>query len=129
MCSSFDYAFAKRAFRSKEGGFQNTANVTDEDIEAYKYNFSRPGRLTAAINYYRAKFFYPPKPSPEGKLKVPTLVIWGEADPVLEKEMNNNLSRYVENVTYRGVAASHWVQQDEPAQVNQLMRTFLERKS
>lgn len=26
----------------------------------------------------------------------------------------------------RGIHASHWVQQDEPAEVNRLMRTFLQ---
>ena len=47
-----------------------------EDIEAYKCIFSRPGRLTAAVNYYRAMLLYADKPQPETKLKVPTLVIW-----------------------------------------------------
>ena len=47
-----------------------------EDIDAYKCVFSRPGRFTAAINYYRAMFLCPVKPIPDAKLQVPTLVIW-----------------------------------------------------
>ena len=54
-----------------------------EDIEAYKYIFSRPGRLTAAVNYYRAKFLCVDKPQPDTKLTVPTLVIWVTTDDYL----------------------------------------------
>lgn len=54
-----------------------------EDINAYKYVFSRPGRLTAAVNYYRAMFLYPGKPVSSDKLKVPTLVIWVRINEIL----------------------------------------------
>lgn len=34
--------------------FSATGAVSPEDIERYKAQFSEPGALTAALNYYRA---------------------------------------------------------------------------
>ncbi|KAK3932464.1 Epoxide hydrolase 4, partial [Frankliniella fusca] len=35
-------------------GRRNPPAVTDEDLEAYKYTFGKPGALTCPLNYYRA---------------------------------------------------------------------------
>jgi hypothetical protein len=44
--SSFDFRGFRRLFRGKNP--QTPFSVTDEDIEAFKYNFSRPGEYSAA---------------------------------------------------------------------------------
>ena len=81
-------------------------------IEAFKYVFSRPGALTAAINYYRNMFKIREKlvNSKSGKVEKPVLIIWvwknilylatyviimamvfqGDDDHVLTKEMADN---------------------------------------
>ena len=48
-------------------------------LEAYKYTFSRPNALTAAVNYYRCMMNSKKKKNQEESLKkttVPTLIIW-----------------------------------------------------
>lgn len=54
-----------------------------EDIlEAYKFTFSQPGALNAAINYYRCMMSSRKKEKQEKqeealkKIKIPTLIIW-----------------------------------------------------
>src|SRR5947209_6178954 len=60
---------------------------TDADIAVYKKALSEPGALTASINYYRANFFSlflkgrrKPNELSDGRIRVPTLFIYGEQD-------------------------------------------------
>jgi epoxide hydrolase 4 len=120
-----DYRFIEQVFR---GMAVHKQRFTDEDIAQYKAAIARPGAATAAINYYRA--------AARGALRrlviedpvvnMPTLVIWGEQDFALGKELNNGLARYVPNLTLHVIPdASHWVQQDRPDVVNRYMLDFL----
>jgi pimeloyl-ACP methyl ester carboxylesterase len=121
---------------------------TDADIEAYREAAMQPGALTAAINYYRAAFRAPeswsgmppgvrraiglltgPVPPPHAvvPIAVPTLLIWGEGDPVLGKELTIGMEPLFSapfEVAYIP-DASHWVQQEAPHEVNRLMLGFL----
>jgi pimeloyl-ACP methyl ester carboxylesterase len=101
---------------------------SDEDVERYIEAWSQPGAMTASINYYRALLRQSPRRT-EARLRVvqaPTLVIWGERDRYLGKELAEpdradvpNLERVV-----RLPQASHWVQHDEPERVNELLVEF-----
>jgi pimeloyl-ACP methyl ester carboxylesterase len=101
---------------------------TAQDIERYVEAWSQPGAATATINYYRAVFRQSPRRA-EARLRVvqaPTLVIWGERDRYLGRELADpdpadvpNLERVV-----RLPDASHWVQHDEPEHVAQLLAEF-----
>jgi len=60
------------------------------------------------------------------KIVVSTLLIWGSNDSFLEKEMAEMSSQFVEDLTVKFIeSAHHFVQQEEPQQVNLLMRQFL----
>jgi len=60
---------------------------------------------------------------------VPTLLIVGTGDLVLEKKAAEMSSQYVEDFTIKFIeSAGHFVQQDDPQQVNLLMRQFLSVK-
>ena len=60
------------------------------------------------------------------KIAVPTLLIWGTEDSFLEKQSAEMSSRFVEDLTIKFIEfAHHFVQQEEPQQVNLLMRQFL----
>lgn len=89
-----DYIYLDRVYRSKESGFRNSQNFTDEDLEAFKWNLSRPGNflilhsffnsiclgaITAAISYNRAAIrnFRPPV-LPNELIQPKTLIIFGE---------------------------------------------------
>ena len=101
---------------------------TPEDLSAYKKAAAKPGALNATINYYRANFNIPPNGSPKdyGVLNVPTLMIWGEEDTALGKELTYGTDVYVRDLKLRYIPnCSHWVQQEQPKLVNQYMRDFL----
>lgn len=101
---------------------------SDEDIQAYKKSAAKPGALTAMINYYRCFFqqLLTAKKSWK-KLDIPTLMIWGENDTALGKELTYGTEEYVTDLTLKYIPnCSHWVQQEKPDLVNQYMADFLE---
>lgn len=99
------------------------------DLEAYRQAATQPGALTAMINYYRANLRHLKwDDRPWGVLEMPTLLIWGEADVALGKELTFGTEAYVRDLTLRYIPdCGHWVQQECPDLVNQFMREFLER--
>ena len=101
---------------------------TAQDIERYVEAWSQPGAATATINYYRAVLRQSPRRAEERirVVRAPTLVIWGERDRYLGRELADpdpadvpNLERVV-----RLPDASHWVQHDAPERVSRLLIDF-----
>lgn len=101
-----------------------------EDLAAYKEAAAKPGAIAAMINYYRANFnFSLDNKSTQnyGVLNIPTLMIWGEADTALGKELTYGTDEYVADLELKYIPnCSHWVQQEQPKIVNQYMRSFLQ---
>lgn len=102
----------------------------DEVLEVYKRNALQPGAARAMINWYRAAartsgrlrrlFESPPI------LEVPTLMIWGEEDVALGKELTFNTDKLVKDFTIRYLpGVSHWVQQEAPEAVNAMIEAWL----
>jgi pimeloyl-ACP methyl ester carboxylesterase len=57
---------------------------------------------------------------------MPTLLIWGEEDTALGKELTYDMEQYVPNLRIRYIPhCSHWVQQEQPELVNEYMQEFL----
>ena len=78
------------------------------------------------INYYRATVQYPSKLRHDPQVTMPTLLIWGTADGAFDNKVLDDHDKFAKNFTLKKVeGASHWVQQDEPEQVNQHMKDFL----
>ncbi len=126
--------------------------ITDEDLAVLRAAASQPGALEAAINYYRAvfrgpemtaswpvwlrRFFYGDAPQPPARLRIedwpkittPTLVIWGEDDVALVKELTLGLEELVTGpLTRRFVPnCGHWVHQEQPDLVNGFLLEFLD---
>jgi len=118
-----DYQVLETAFK---GMAVNKNAFSDEDIEAYKNAFARRDTLTAALNYYRNVFAQGLTSRDWGILTTPTLMIWGEADTALGKELTYGTEKYVQDFRIRYIPhCSHWVQQEQPQLVNQLIRDFL----
>lgn len=97
----------------------------------YQAVMSKPGALTAALNYYRAVFrrgAYGSASSREQTIiQVPTLLIWGEQDVALDIALTHNLEQWVPKIQVRRIADSgHWVQQEQPDEVNNLIQQFLQ---
>ncbi|EAZ92500.1 alpha/beta fold hydrolase [Crocosphaera chwakensis] len=119
-------------YEAIESAFMNMAidksAFSDEDIQAYKKSAAKPGALTAMINYYRCfvKQIFTSEKS-WNKLDVPTLMIWGENDTALGKELTYGTEGYVTDFTIRYIPnCSHWVQQEQPDLVNQYIADFLD---
>jgi epoxide hydrolase 4 len=109
----------------------NKDKFPPEVTEVYRRNATRPGALSAMINYYRALFRFPPRlnalGSEHANISVPTLLIWGEKDLALSKHLAISTEKYVNGLQTEFISGgSHWIQQDCPTQVNQLLSKFLQ---
>jgi epoxide hydrolase 4 len=112
-----------------EGMAVDKSSFTPSDIQAYKDAAAKPGALTATINYYRniGRGFVD-RPQRE-ILEVPTLMIWGESDAALGKELTYGTADYVRDFQIHYVPnCSHWVHQEQPQLVNRYIRDFLASK-
>ena len=100
----------------------------DEVVAVYRQAAAQPGALRAMINWYRGlvlsgralrKIGFP-------TIDTPTLIVWGEQDTALGKELVDGTDEYVTDLTVRFLPdASHWVQQDQPEIVNAMLAAFL----
>jgi pimeloyl-ACP methyl ester carboxylesterase len=125
--------------------------ITPEALATLRDNASKPGGLRGALNYYRAllrtpdargayprwlrRFLYGNRPL-EGvrenaedwpRVTAPTLVIWGENDPALGRELTLGMEPLVTGpfqIKYLPLCG-HWVQQEQPAVVNGYLLDFL----
>jgi epoxide hydrolase 4 len=100
----------------------------DEVLRVYRDAASVPGALTAMLNYYRALLRGLRRNRRRGTVPIdtPTLMIWGEVDAALGKELTYGTDAHVRNLTLRYLPnVSHWVQQEAPETVNAMIEAWL----
>ncbi len=96
------------------------------DLDAYRQALAQPGAIRAMLNYYRNLFQPSTQQLTWGTITVPTLLIWGENDVALGKELTFGMEPYVSNLTLRYLPnCSHWVQREQPNLVNQYIREWI----
>ena len=120
-----DYRAIREAFR---GMAIDKSRFPDEVLQVYRDNAARPGALTAMLNYYRAMARGGRRYRALGYpiIDTPTLMVWGEEDIALGKETTYGTDRYVTNLTLRYLPnVSHWVQQEAPETVNEMLEAWL----
>lgn len=123
LLQASDYQPIETAFK---GMAVNKSAFTQADIEAYKNAAAKRGALTATLNYYRNVWQQGLLSHNWGILDVPTLMIWGEDDTALGKELTYGTEAYVRDFQIKYISnCSHWVQLEQPQLVNQYMREFL----
>jgi pimeloyl-ACP methyl ester carboxylesterase len=113
-----------RAFR---GMAVDKSRFPDEVLRVYQDAAAEPGALTAMVNYYRA-LLRSPRRTRHGapRIETPTLMIWGEEDAALGKELTFGTEEYVRDLTLRYLPkVSHWVQQEAPETVNAMIEAWL----
>jgi pimeloyl-ACP methyl ester carboxylesterase len=94
------------------------------DLDHYQEAWSRPGALTAMINWYRA--LRKRRKLRSERVRVPTMILWGERDAALEFPLAlAALRRCDQGRLFRFPNATHWLQHEEPEDVNHLLRAFL----
>ncbi len=141
-----ELAFSLGNYRLVESAVSEDAlpgAFSDRDVERYEAALARPGALAAAIDYYRAtgrgtlrelpNQLIPGRESdPEwvstgGEIATETLLIWGMNDVALSPRLTEGLEEWVPNLRVeRFEEATHWVQADRPAEVNDLLVEFLD---
>ena len=111
----------------------NKDSFSVSDIALYREAWLQPGAIKSMVNWYRA-LGNPGRtsdrtsraPREKGFIKVPTLMLWGENDVALNKELAQPSIDLCENgrlVFFPN--ATHWVQHDEAEAVNQHLIEFL----
>jgi len=125
--------------------------LSADDLQRLRDAASRPGALRSAINYYRAVFRSPesramwpswvrrflhgdrPVPGVRERLEdwpsitAPTLLVWGEADVALGKELTLGMEPLMAaplEIKYIPLCG-HWVQQEQAEVVNGYLLDFL----
>ncbi|MCS6828495.1 MAG: alpha/beta hydrolase [Caldilinea sp.] len=106
-------------------GSSRRGTFTDDDLLAYKQAWSQPGALTAMLNWYRAAVRYQGQAAELGRIRVPTLMIWGANDIALDRKMARpSIDLCDEGRLIFLEEATHWVQHEEPETVNRLLIEF-----
>jgi pimeloyl-ACP methyl ester carboxylesterase len=123
LLQSGDYQIIPKTI---QGTAFNKDAFNQQDLDFYQKAAAKPGALTAMLNYYRNVFSNSLFNRTWGILDVPTLMIWGENDTALGKELTYGSEDYVKNLEIKYIpACGHWVQQEKPELVNQYIREFL----
>jgi len=105
------------------------AQVSDTVIAKYVEAYQQPGALTAAINYYRASVKKKSVYRAKGKLEMPVLLLWGEKDKALGKELTYNTSKYCSNLEIiYDPTSGHFIHQGNPQWVNEKLLEFISKK-
>ncbi|MGI4883668.1 MAG: alpha/beta fold hydrolase [Janthinobacterium lividum] len=115
------YWAARRALRrtSRPGTFSAA------DLVKYQDAWAQPGALRSMINWYRVAARFGRRLAPAGRVAVPLHIIWGRDDAFLRANLAQASLAYCDDGRLTYLQASHWVQHEKAAQVNQLLIDFL----
>src|SRR5713226_5191352 len=104
---------------------------TDSDIAVYKEALGQPDALSSSLNYYRANMLkslfrgggVETPNERDGRIRVPTLFIYGEQDHAILPETVRGVSRFIDAPysELRIPESAHWVQNEAVAEVNEAL--------
>lgn len=101
----------------------NPEAVPRSVVEHFTRSLARPGRLTAALSYYRANLGQGGAAwaalANIGRIKVPTTLVWGDQDPALGRRAAEATAGHIDG-KYTFVAlegAGHWLQFERPDEI------------
>ena len=132
-----EWIFRRRNFDAlaralRDGTIQKNV-FSESDLDYFRAAFRNPYSSTAAINYYRANLRsgFVARPGANNwidrKISAPTLLIWGEQDFALGKELTYDMEKLFTGLfEIKYIPDSgHWVQQEKPDLVSQYVHDFL----
>lgn len=106
-------------------GSSRPGTFGDADLALYRRAWSQPGALTAMLAWYRAVRLQQPPTTPL-RVEVPVQVIWGDRDRFLDRGLAEaGIAACDQSEVHHLRRASHWVQHEEPDEVNRLLLRFL----
>jgi pimeloyl-ACP methyl ester carboxylesterase len=98
------------------------------EIAGYVKAYSQPGGLSGPINYYRAAMRYVNSFDISQQLPMPILMLWGEQDKALGKELTYNTKQYCKDLELiYDPTSGHFIQYDNPEWVNDRLLEFFRR--
>lgn len=130
-----DFARLMRMF----AGFSATDWMTPQMQQGYREAWGQQGALEAMLNWYRASPVVVPAagetpaavpilalPDETFLVRLPHLLLWGEADTALRPSCLAGLERFAPKLTMKRIAgAGHWLLHEKPDEVAASMRAFL----
>lgn len=111
----------------------NPEAVPRSVVEHFTRSLARPGRLTAALNYYRANLTAVGAAweglADIGPIKTPTVLLWGDQDPALGRRGADDTRTYMEGEYELRVleGAGHWLNFDRPDEVSRALTDVANR--
>jgi pimeloyl-ACP methyl ester carboxylesterase len=132
MLSRDNFANLRRMMKGSGRHLNGSFTFSNADLDDYAQAWGQPGALTAMIHWYRAIFRRSlragvnPNRIPLRRVHPPALMLWGERDIALGKELAQpslDLCDQGRIVFYPN--ATHWVQHDETQAVNRELLAFL----
>jgi pimeloyl-ACP methyl ester carboxylesterase len=123
------YGVAEATIEHDDWAWLRKFSRGDGDLSQAIEDLSRPGSLTASLNWYRANVA-PQLPGRAPKLPpvtAPTLGIWSTGDHYLDGERMKSSAGFVQGPwRYEEIpGASHWVPLDAPEALNDLLLDWL----
>lgn len=99
---------------------------SDAELALYREAWARPGALTAMLNWYRALMRDRPRIHADGRVPMPTLLLWGVQDQALGLEMAQpSIDLCEQGELQRIEGAGHWVLHEEAEGVSRRIRAFV----
>jgi pimeloyl-ACP methyl ester carboxylesterase len=111
--------------------FSKKGVLKEEELQEYVAAWSKPGALTAMLNYYRANMsphtLFLRRTPRFPKVSSPTLSLWGEKDVALSADLFADSREFVDAQygVRRFPESGHWVQLEQPNLVNHHILDFL----
>jgi pimeloyl-ACP methyl ester carboxylesterase len=111
--------------------------LDEEDLAVYGEGWGQPGALAGMLRWFQREGLGPPEDGTPARgnyapevtpltVRVPTLVIYPDADIYARPAAHRGLEDYVPDLAFHVVeGASHWVAEENPQLVNQKIRDFL----
>jgi pimeloyl-ACP methyl ester carboxylesterase len=123
------YGVAEATIQHDDWAWLRMMTRGDGDLSQAIEDLSRPGALTASLNWYRANVA-PRMPGPGPTLPpvaAPTLGIWSTGDHYLDGERMKASAEFIQGPwRYEEIpGASHWMPLDAPDRLNDLLLDWL----
>ncbi len=105
--------------------YANPAAITPEVIDHYRECFFAPENREIVFEVTKQFYDFVMDDAMARRITQPTLLIWGERDTFVPPLRGRQLVRVIPNARLEVLSnASHCPQEDQPEQVNALLRTF-----